>query len=96
MSRIKDSGGYEVGNVHIQLATENSAEAVKKWSGKTKANPGVFNLYPGLSRPFKAKVGKNIVGMFASEEEAVAARQAFIEANGYAIRSNGTTYRRAA
>jgi DNA-binding CsgD family transcriptional regulator len=96
MSRIKDSGGYEVGNVHIQLATENSADAVKKWSGKTKANPGVFNLYPGLSRPFMAKVGKNIVGRYASEEEAVAARMAFIEANGYALRSNGTSYRLAA
>ena len=47
MSRIRDDGPYRLGNVHIQLATENSREAVEKWRGKVKDNRGVYCLYPG-------------------------------------------------
>jgi hypothetical protein len=82
MSRIKDTGGYVVGNVHIQLATDNSTEAVEKWRGKEKANRGVFHLYPGLSRPYMAKAGRVVIGRFASEDEAVAARVKYAAANG--------------
>lgn len=81
MSRITDTGGYAVGNVHIQLTTDNSREAVKKWLGKTKANRGVFHLYPGLSRPWMAKVGKKSLGLFATEDEAVAVRNEWMAAN---------------
>lgn len=30
MSRFQDRGAYEVGNVYIQLATENSSEAMRR------------------------------------------------------------------
>lgn len=88
MSRIKDSGGYEVGNVHVQLAEENSLEAVDKWIGKTKANPGVFCLYPGTNRPYLAKVGRVRLGLFRSEAEAVAARHEYVAANGLAMKAD--------
>lgn len=78
MSRVSDAGCYELGNVHIQLATENSKEAVSKWKGKTKANRGVFCLYPGREMAWYARVGKTSLGFFKSEEEAVAARHEFI------------------
>lgn len=82
MSRIKDAGGYVLGNVHIQLATENSREAVEKWRGKTKANRGVFLLYPGTSRPWCARAGKVNLGRHATEEEAAAARAAHLATLG--------------
>lgn len=81
MSRIKDSGGYELGNVHIQPCDENSREAVSKWAGKTKAIRGVFCLYPGTPRPWIAKVGKHQVGRFETMEEAGAARDEYLAAN---------------
>jgi lambda repressor-like predicted transcriptional regulator len=74
MSRLNDAGGYELGNVHIQLCTENSSEATKQWIGKVKANRGVFCLYPGKSRPYQARIGRKSLGFFATEEEAAAAR----------------------
>lgn len=78
MSRIKDTGGYSLGNVHIQLATENSREAVSKWKGKTKPIKGVYCIYPGREMAWLAKVGKKRLGYFASAELAGAAREAFI------------------
>lgn len=82
MSRIRDAGGYEVGNVHIQLGTENSREAVEQWRGKTKPRPGVYHLYPGLSTPYMAKVGRKYLGLYATEEEALRAREDYANANG--------------
>jgi hypothetical protein len=89
MSRIKDTGGYVMGNVHIQLNDENGREAVAKWKGKSKSVRGVFLLYPGLSKPYLAKVGKKALGYFASEEDAVQARCDFAAANGYQLMSSG-------
>lgn len=79
MSRVSDQGCYELGNVHIQLATENSKEAVAKWKGKAKANRGVFCLYPGREMAWLARVGKTSLGFYKTEAEAVAARAAFLE-----------------
>lgn len=76
MSRIGDRGGYEVGNVHIQSAVENSREASAQWIGKKKAAVGVFNLYPGRPRPWKAQANGVTLGYFATQAEAVAARSA--------------------
>lgn len=95
MSRIRDTGGYEIGNVHIQLATENSREAVAKWRGKTKANRGVFRLYPGSTKPYFVKVGRTKVGFFATEEEAIAARAAYMDSNGYTLNDAGSACRKA-
>lgn len=86
MSRMSDDGGYELGNVHIQLATENSQEAVAKWKGKTKANRGVFCLYPGRELAWLAKVGNTSLGFYRTEAEAVAAREAYFESNPQRIR----------
>lgn len=80
MSRIRDDGCYEVGNVHIQLITDNSREAVEKWRGKTKEHRGVFHLYPGRDRAWKAVAGGKTLGYFTSQQEAVAARAAALEA----------------
>lgn len=79
MSRLSDSGGYEIGNVHIQSCIENSKEAVKVWKGKPeKKNRGVFCLYPGTNTPWRAGSQRNHVGFYATEEEAVAALAAAV------------------
>lgn len=93
MSRLKDDGPYAIGNVHIQLATENSREAVAKWAGKEKANKGVFLLYPGREQSWLAKVGKQSLGFFFTEREAVEARNAYITANGMRLKSNGSAFK---
>lgn len=95
MSRLKDDGPYVIGNVHIQLATENSREAVAKWVGKEKANKGVFLLYPGRELSWLAKVGKQSLGFFATENEAAEARNAYIAANGMRLKSNGSAFKAA-
>lgn len=82
MSRIKDDGAYELGNVHIQLATENSKEAVQKWKGKTKKNKGVFLLYPGRTMAWLSTYGKERLGFFETEELAVAARIQAMKSRG--------------
>jgi uncharacterized protein (DUF433 family) len=74
MSRIRDDGPYELGNVHIQTCNENGSEATRKWIGKTKANPGVFCLYPGTTRPYFVKHRRKWIGRFATEAEAIAAK----------------------
>jgi transposase len=93
MSRIKDSGGYEVGNVHIQLSTENNSQGVAKVRGNRAANIGVWKLYPKSSKPWVAKVSKALVGTFATEAEAVAARNAFIQERGIRTAPSGRAYR---
>lgn len=80
MSRIKDSGGYEFGNVCIKTLQENSREAVKVWKGREKQIPkGVYNNYPGTARPFLAKVGKHSLGTFETADLARQAREMFIQ-----------------
>jgi hypothetical protein len=97
MSRIKDSGGYEVGNVHVQEAVENSREAVRVWRGEPgKVFRGVYHLYPGTRKPFIAKVGKKYIGSFSTPEEAHNARVAFARANGIAFDKTGRLSMRAA
>lgn len=81
MSRIRDDGAYALGNVHIESCVQNSRDALTKWVGKTKPNRGVFCLYPGREKAWFAKVGKTSLGYYATEQEAVAAREAFFAAN---------------
>lgn len=81
MSRVSDAGCYEMGNIHIQLGTENSREAVEKWRGKTKANRGVFCLYPGRELAWLAKVSGVSLGFYRTEQEAVEARNNYIAAH---------------
>lgn len=82
MSRVRDDGPYELGNVHVQLSTENSREAVAKWEGKTKPIKGVFCLYPGREKAWLAAFGKVRLGFYATAEEAGAARQAYMDQRG--------------
>jgi hypothetical protein len=89
MSRIKDEGGYVLGNVHIQLAADNSKEAVSKWLGKTKVNHGVHYTYPGTGRPWVVKVCRQQVGRYEHEDEAAEARLAYITAQGMSLGSDG-------
>lgn len=79
MSRIKDAGGYVVGNVHIQTTQENGREAIANCGGRKKKHTGVFFLWPGLSRPWVAKYGKIFIASCATEEEAAAARSEFLK-----------------
>jgi hypothetical protein len=89
MSRIKDDGAYELGNVHIQSNSENGREATKQWIGKEKQNTGVFLLYPGLKNPWFAKVGKVRLGLFPTEEAAVQARRAYCVEHGLPVSGSG-------
>lgn len=82
MSRIKDAGGYRMGNVHVQLCTDNSKEAVEQWRGKTKAIKGVYCLYPGRELAWLAKVGKVCLGYHKTAEEAGVARDAYMKEHG--------------
>jgi hypothetical protein len=102
MSRHRDEGGYELGNVHIQLCTTNSSEGFGKARGKPKAFTGVFCVYPGRELAWLAKVGKVRLGYFASAEAAHEARNDYLTENsirpgslgrgrGWTIRKNNKT-----
>lgn len=96
MSRMRDAGGYVMGNVHIQLSTENNSEGIRKALGNKAANTGVWNLLPGTRKPWQAAVGRKRLGFFETEAEAVAARNAYLLANppkprqGYAVLKSET------
>ncbi|WP_312836384.1 sigma factor-like helix-turn-helix DNA-binding protein [Comamonas sp.] len=92
MSRIRDDGAYELGNVHVQLATENSREAVEKWRGTTKEHTGVYLLAPGNKRPWMAGVGRVSLGRFETQQQAVEARAAYLAANPNRSRSSAKGY----
>lgn len=80
MSRIKDEGCYEVGNVHIQLSTENNSEGRKKTlaQGRKNAHVGVYCLTPGAEHAWHARYGRIELGRFCTEQEAVYARASFL------------------
>jgi hypothetical protein len=79
MSRLNDEGPYAIGNVEIKTLSENSAEAFSR--KPNKKNKGVFNILQGRERSWLSKYGKLSLGWFASEEEAVAAREKYITEN---------------
>jgi hypothetical protein len=81
MSRRGDSGAYALGNVYIQLGSENNREAANLWRGKKKQFPGVYLLYPGTERAWLAKFARVSIGYFESAEAANAAREAYMQAN---------------
>lgn len=84
MSRIKDGGAYELGNVHIQLCTVNSQEAVEKWAGKKKPIKGIYCMYPGREMAWLAKYGNTRLGYFSSAEAAADARHKYMVEHGIA------------
>lgn len=74
MSRHGDAGNYEAGNVSIKTNSENSKEALRRWSTRKKKNRGVFYLYPGLAKPWVVQ-RHGAKFFFATEEEAIKARK---------------------
>lgn len=92
MSRIKDTGGYVMGNVHVQLSTENNSEGIRKSMRNKANNTGVWKILPGSLKPWQAAVGHKKLGFFATEEEATAARAEYVrEHYPHGIRGRGYT-----
>jgi DNA-binding CsgD family transcriptional regulator len=92
MSRIKDEGGYVVGNVHIQLSTDNNRQGLAKCRSNKAPHTGVWLMYPTLSKPWMAAYGRTKLGCYATEGEAAEARAAYIEANGLTPPARGRGY----
>lgn len=80
MSRINDSGGYEVGNVQFITNAENirlyQLERARKPKIASKT-PGVYLMYPGYKKPYVARYGKKHLGFFRDAQSAVAARSEY-------------------
>jgi transposase len=92
MSRIKDEGGYVIGNVHVQLSTENNSQGLAKCRNNKAAHTGVWRIYPGTGKPWVAKYSKTMIGMYATEREAIAARREYVERNRLTVRMRGRGY----
>lgn len=77
MGRVKDSGGYVIGNVYITSVGENirEARAQSKPMHDDPTKRGVWHLYKGRARGFVARIGKKTIGYFATAAEAQNARQ---------------------
>jgi len=99
MSRKNDDGPYAPWNVEIKTIRENSAEGFGR--KVEKKNKGVFNLLKGRELSWLAKHGHKNIGWYASEEEAVSARDEYLRthclsdgkipggARGYTITKRG-------
>lgn len=87
MSRLNDSGPYAEGNVEIKTNQENAAEGFSR--RPTKKHKGVFFLLKGTDKPWLAKYAKKNLGWFATEEEAVEAREKYMSDNGLRSSSLG-------
>lgn len=79
MSRIDDKGGYVYGNVYITSASNNCREARRGPNAKRGERNGVYFMLPGYAKPWYAKFGKRSLGYYATEQEARAARERYLE-----------------
>lgn len=82
LTRIGDIGAYEVGNVVVMTNEENGRLYAASKIGKKmrpKEMRGVCLLYPGYAKPWIAYHKKKKLGLYATSEEAYAARRAYIE-----------------
>lgn len=99
MSRVKDAGGYVMGNVHVQLSTDNNSQGIAKARHNKAKHTGVWLILPGTAKPWQAAAGHKKLGYFATEDEAIAARAAYLETNpitrgrGYTLIKGKTTTR---
>lgn len=81
LSRYGDLGDYRIGNVWVCEFAENCREAsVRAVRGKGN----VHCLYPGTKNPWVARYGKKFIGVFASRDEAVLAKERFMANNAEA------------
>lgn len=80
MARNGDIGPYKVGNVSIQLCTQNSRDGIKKAHEaiNRKAKGGAFNTGKGRGwtfragrlNPYQVLVGKKYIGIFSTQQAA--------------------------
>lgn len=82
MSRVGDAGPYAVGNVFIQLFTDNVEAARKRLKVRHAAQRGVYLTSPGSRNPWLARWGSVRLGMFTTEDEARAVRTAYVAQHG--------------
>ena len=84
MSRLNDTGAYEVGNIQVLTIAENCRlyQLLSPSAGKRKAKElqGVSFAMPGSRKPFKAFYGRKHLGFFVTEAEAYQARRQHVEA----------------
>jgi hypothetical protein len=78
MCRRGDAGPYSPDNCYIGLGADNSRDGLAGKPRGVKEFVGVFSYYPGSSRPWVAKYGKELVGRFSTQEEANQAREEYI------------------
>lgn len=72
--------GYVVGNVILRMATANGRATRARDTAvpRTAVSEGVYLLYPGMAKPFVARAKRRDVGRFATADEAIKARAAFL------------------
>jgi hypothetical protein len=75
MARIDRSKPFEPGNVEILLNQDHLRKVRARSAGNVATRTGVYCLYPGLAKPWVARVHRRTVGHFATAEAAVAARE---------------------
>lgn len=83
MSRIKDGGAYEPGNVYITSVEANGREyqRLAKKLGKRPGytiSKGVYNACPGTKKPFLVRHGRVTVGYFSDPVSAILARERYL------------------
>lgn len=89
MTRVGDIGPYKADNVVIKTNSENAKEGIGSRPRGVKQNPGVFMAYPGRSNPWIAIAQNSHIGYYKTQQDAVAARRAFMEEHGIAERGFG-------
>lgn len=86
MARRGDEGPYKVGNVFIQTARQNSAEAAIKMhrlftgSIRKPKNSRGWSYLAGRRKPYEVRVAKKTYGSYATQAEAEAVYHAVWEA----------------
>jgi hypothetical protein len=75
MTRADRSQPFKVGNLKIVTIKELMREVRARTQGNVAPRTGVYCLYPGLSKPWVARLNRKTVGHFETAEMASAARE---------------------
>lgn len=79
LARLKDEGAYTLFNCWVCLGADNIREA--RAHSKRRLGDNIYCQYPGCKKPWVAKYSNRSIGHFATREEAVAAKAAFVAAS---------------
>ena len=79
LTRIDESKGYQLGNAFVQPLLNTMRKSRRKAVRNNPGEEGVYMLLAGTSRPWIAKYHRTIIGRFATKEEAIAARQQWLQ-----------------